>query len=88
MTEQQIRAEILEKRDRLPMWVIYHRASDVPKEWCARLFYSLPEPRSTKWLVVADTLDDLRKDLPGARWGTFMRRNAEDDPAIYGTCIL
>ena len=52
-------------RDRLPLWVIYKPVTrEYPGRWVARMHVIRPDPRPTRFVLVHDTLDDLRDMLP------------------------
>lgn len=52
-------------RDRLPMWVVYDTTTrEYPGKWVARMHISLPEPRVSRFVIVHDSLEELRDALP------------------------
>ena len=52
-------------RNRLPMWVIYDTTTrEYPGSFVARMWVSLPAPKFSRFVIVRDTLDDLRYALP------------------------
>lgn len=74
-------AKTWEYRERIPIWVIYRTTtSDYPGKWTARMHLSLPQPESTELLIVGDSLEDVRNDLPPGL--TCIGRNSEDEDVI------
>lgn len=72
----------LEKRERLPMWVIYGpTTSDHPGKWVCRMHLSLPEPEVTGWVIIEDSLGEIRAALPYGL--TCIGRMEGDDPVIH-----
>jgi hypothetical protein len=68
-------------RERLPMWVICRpRTSDFEGQWVARMHLTFPEPEATDLLIVAETIDAVRAQLPSGL--TCIGRDAADDPVI------
>jgi len=66
---------------RLPTWVVYNQTTrEYPGSWVARMYVVLPEPRSTRFVITHDTLDELRCLLPSG----LMRlsRQPTDPPEI------
>lgn len=64
-------------RDRLPIWVIYRPFSqDYRPRWVARMHISLPNPHVTRFVMLHDTLEGLRTNLPFEL--TFMPRSPDD----------
>lgn len=55
----------LSKLGRLPMWVVYNTTTrEYPGVWVARMHVSLPEPKPTRFVLVHDSLAELRDALP------------------------
>lgn len=49
----------------MPNWVIYRPVtSDHPGKWVGRLHFSLPEPRPTNLMFLADSLEEARSKVP------------------------
>lgn len=68
-------------RMRLPMWVIYRPTTrEYPGYWVARMHVALPDPKPTRFVMTHDTLEDLRKMLPGGL--VRMKRWYHDAPEI------
>jgi len=68
-------------QERIPMWVIYNQAtSDYPGRWVTRLHLSLPNPEHTRFVLLRDTLQDIRDALPPGL--TRMNRDPNDDANI------
>jgi hypothetical protein len=68
-------------RERLPMWVVYHPFTrEYPGSWVARMHVTLPEPKATRFVVIHDSLEELRTILPPGL--TRMARHANDLPEI------
>lgn len=65
----------------LPMWTIYRPTTkDLPGKWVARMFITLPESKSTNLMIVGDSLEEVRGQLPP---GLFrLGRDQDDDPVI------
>lgn len=52
-------------RDRLPMWVVYNTTTrEYPGKWVARMHLSFPKAGPTRFVIVGDTLEDVRYALP------------------------
>lgn len=64
-------------RDRLPMWTIYRNPVDYPDKYVARMFVTLPKGTPTNLVIVADSLDAVRAELPA---GLVCIKRDEDDP--------
>lgn len=73
-----------EKTGKLPMWVVCRPTiRDYTGRWTARLWHTLPEPLSTEFVLVADTLEGVRELLPPGL--ARLQRNPNDDPVIEET---
>lgn len=68
-------------RNRLPMWTVYDTTTrEYPGKYVARMFVTLPGVKATRFLILHDTLEELRAMLPrGLFW---MDRKHEDAPEI------
>lgn len=78
--------DLASRAGRLPMWVVCRpTVSDYPGKWTARMWRTLPEPMSTQFLLMHDTLEDLRGLLPPGL--ARLERNPDDDPVIEETWI-
>lgn len=65
----------------LPMWTICRPTTkDFPGHWTARMHLSLPNPKATDLLIVGETLDEVRRQLPPGL--TSIGRQLNDDPVI------
>lgn len=68
-------------RNRLPMWVVYNpTTADFPGQWIARMHLSLPEPVATDLIIVGETREAVRRQLPEGL--TNIGRQACDEPVI------
>lgn len=68
-------------REQLPMWVVYRPTTrDFPGEWVMRMHLTLPQPKPTSVLIVADTLEAARERLPPGL--VMLARDPGDDPTI------
>jgi hypothetical protein len=68
-------------RERLPMWVVYRPVTrEYPGKWVARMHVTLPEPKPTRFVLVHDTLSDLREMLPVGL--SLIDRDPADVPEI------
>jgi len=71
-------AELDLSKIELPIITVYFNTKDFPGKYVARLFEA---PLPTKYHVVADSLEEVRKSIP---YGRFSRldRSEVDDPVI------
>ena len=67
---------------KVPLICIYERPEDYPGKFVARL-WDLQQP--TSFLVVADTLEEIRKAIPSGM--VPIQRDPTDAPAIVETWI-
>lgn len=74
-----------EQAGRLPMWTVYDHPADYPGHWVARLWYSLPQPEPTEYVLAHDSLDELRGMLPPTC--VMLARQDGDDPKIAETWL-
>jgi hypothetical protein len=59
------------------MWVIYRPITrEYPGRWVARMHVTLPASRPTRFVMIHDTLDELRAMLPLGL--TFLQRDPDD----------
>ncbi|MBB2158003.1 hypothetical protein HLH33_17160 [Gluconacetobacter diazotrophicus] len=69
-------------RERLPMWTVCRpTTTDFEGMWLARMHLSLPSPEPTDLLIVGETLESVREQLPGGL--TNIGRQQGDDPVIH-----
>jgi hypothetical protein len=69
------------QHDRLPMWVVCNpTTADYPGQWVARMHLTFPTPEPTNLVIVADSLGDVRAQLPEGM--TNIGRQDGDDPVI------
>lgn len=71
-----------EKCKTFPLFTVYYDTLDYPGKYCARLFDG---QQPTRLLVVADTLEAVRKAIPPQFWR--VPREATDDPKILETWL-
>ena len=63
------------------MWVICNPTTeDFAGQWVARMHLSLPIPEATDLIIVGESLDAVREQLPDGL--TNIGRQAGDDPVI------
>jgi hypothetical protein len=74
-----------ERAGKLPIWAVYDHPHDYPCAWIARLWYSLPQPEPTEYVLAHDTLEGLRDMLPPTC--TMLARHENDDPKIAETWL-
>ena len=67
----------------LPIICVYYNPSDYPGKYVARVF---DVTVASKYVVVKDTLEEIRKAIPKNRFKRFVRRD-NDDPVIVETYI-
>ena len=68
-------------RGRLPIWVVYRPVTrEYLGVWVARMHITLPEARSTRFVITHDTLAELRDLLPAGL--TCFARDPRDAPEI------
>ena len=73
-------------KERVPLWVVYRPITrQYPGKWCARMHVCLPFHRSTRFVVLHDTLAELVDLLPPGL--ERLDRNAADPPEIEETWI-
>lgn len=71
---------------RLPMWVIYRQnTADYPGKWVARMHLTLPENATSRAVITADSLEEIRAALPAGL--TCLARDPKDDPVIEETWL-
>ncbi len=52
-------------RHKVPMWTVYRPTTkDYPGKWVARMHLSVPAHTATNHLILGDTLEDVRDQLP------------------------
>ena len=87
MTEAHHRAHYeAERAGRLPMWVIYRPTTrEYPGRWVARLWHTLPQPEPTEFVMLHDTLEDLREMIPPTC--VLLARQDGDAPEIVETWL-
>jgi hypothetical protein len=72
---------IADLRERLPIWVVYRpTTSDFKGRWVARMHLPFPEPEATDTVLVGETLEGVRSQLP--RGLVCIGRQPEDAPEI------
>lgn len=64
----------------LSMWTVYDHPSDHPAHWVARRWEVAKEAKPTQDLLLADTLEALRAQLPPGLYR--LPRQPGDEPAI------
>jgi hypothetical protein len=68
------------------MWIVYRPGTiEYPRHWVARMHLALPKPRSTRFVMTHDSLDELRQMLPPE--AICFERSAEDLPEIHEVWI-
>ncbi len=71
----------LRLQERLPMWVVYRPITyEYPGKWVARMHITLPQPKSTRFVMTHDTKQALRSLLPP--WLVLLERQPADAPEI------
>lgn len=50
--------------DSLPIWTVYQNPKDHPGKFVSRRWESLPTPRPTGEVIIANTLEEVREQLP------------------------
>ena len=72
--------------DALPIWTVYEHPSDMPDKYVARMFLCTKYAIATDEVIVADTLDEVRKTL-ACRGLIRITRHQTDDPVIVETWL-
>lgn len=73
-------------RENLPIWAICRPTTkDFPGQWTDRMHLSLPEPKPTDLLIVGETLEEVRQQLPPGL--AKITRQVDDDPVIEESWI-
>lgn len=72
-------------KEQLSIWTVYERPSDHPQSFVARRWLTTPQPAPTDEVLLAGSLDSLRKKLPGGLHR--MPRQSGDDPVIVETWV-
>lgn len=73
-------------REQLPMFIVFDHPTDFPDHFVARMWTTLPEPRSLHFVVRASTLEQVR-DLMEACGLVHLDRSPEDHPHILETWL-
>ena len=81
-----LRGWLYESRERLPQFVIYDRPTDFPDMYVARLWWTLPEPQPTSFVIRSKGSESLRGIMENAGL-TQLTRSPEDDPKIVETWL-
>lgn len=64
-------------QSRLPMWVVYRPiVKEYPGIWVTRMHLSLPEHRTTRFVMTHDSLDGIRSLMP--QTCTMLKRHPSD----------
>lgn len=69
----------------LPMITVYYNASDYPGIYVARLFYCIHSPFPTRYIIQAETEQEIHDKIPGIFH--FLNRSPEDEAQIVGSYI-
>ena len=70
----------------LPIWTVYDHPRDYPNGYVARRWLTLPVPRATNEVIIADKLDDIRDQLE-AKGLVKLMRDPSDEPQIVETWL-
>lgn len=69
----------------LPIISVYKHPKDYPNKYVARIWECVPEPKPSEYLIVKDTLEEIRGAIPLNM--TRLKRNDWDDPIIVENYI-
>ena len=71
--------------DELSLWTVYEHPKDFPGQFIARRWIVGGEGRPTNDVLVAESLEGVRKQLPDGL--VRLPRNTEDPPVVVETWI-
>lgn len=77
--------DVLNKKFKCPVIVVYHNPSDFIGKYVARIWDMEDGKVAPKNFILKNTLEEIQEQIPvGMKW---FERDEEDDPCIVGTYI-